>query len=131
MPARAPDLEGSDLTQPAPPRRRAEAEPPRAPRIAVLVPCHNEEATIAKVAADFAGALPDADIWVFDNDSTDATARAAQGAGALVRRAPLKGKGNVVRRMFADVEADIYVLVDGDDTYDASAAPMLVRRLVD
>jgi len=97
----------------------------------VIVPCHNEAATIAQVVGDFADALPGAEIWVFDNNSTDSTVAVAQGAGAIVRRAPLQGKGNVVRRMFADVEADVYVLVDGDGTYDAAAAPMLVRRLIE
>ena len=100
-------------------------------RIAVLIPCHNEEATVADVTADFARALPGAAVWVFDNNSTDATAARAEAAGARVRHAPLKGKGNVVRRMFADIDADVYVLVDGDGTYDAAAAPMMVRRLVD
>ena len=100
-------------------------------RIAVLVPCHNEAATVAQVTADFARALPGAAVWVFDNNSTDATAARAEAAGALVRHAGLKGKGNVVRRMFADIDADVYVLVDGDGTYDAAAAPMMVRRLVD
>jgi len=108
-----------------------EGDGAEAPRIAVLVPCHNEEATVARVAADFARALPGAMIWVFDNNSTDATAARAQAAGAIVRHAALRGKGNVVRRMFSDVDADIYVLVDGDGTYDAAAAPMMVRRLVD
>jgi glycosyltransferase involved in cell wall biosynthesis len=102
-----------------------------APRIAVLVPCHNEEATVAQVATDFARALPGAAVWVFDNNSTDATAARAEAAGARVRHASLKGKGNVVRRMFSDIDADVYVLVDGDGTYDAAAAPMMVRRLVD
>jgi glycosyltransferase involved in cell wall biosynthesis len=101
------------------------------PRIAVLVPCHNEAATVAGVVADFARALPGAQVWVFDNRSTDDTAARAAAAGALVRRAPLRGKGNVVRRMFSDVEADVYLLVDGDGTYDAAAAPMLVRRLIE
>jgi glycosyltransferase involved in cell wall biosynthesis len=101
------------------------------PRIAVLAPCHNEAETIAQVVADFARALPGAAIWVFDNSSTDATAAKAEAAGALVRRAPLRGKGNVVRRMFSDIDADIYVLVDGDGTYDAAAAPAMVRRLVE
>ena len=100
-------------------------------RVAVLIPCHNEETTVAKVVADFAAALPDAQIWVFDNESTDRTAAAASGAGALVRPVPLRGKGNVVRRMFSDVEADVYVLVDGDDTYDAAAAPLIVARLIE
>ena len=84
--------------------------------IAVLIPCHNEAATIAKVVRDFRAALPDAAIHVYDNNSTDGTAAAAEAAGALVRAEPLQGKGNVVRRMFADIEADLYVLVDGDDT---------------
>jgi hypothetical protein len=99
-------------------------------RIAVLVPCHNEEATVAQVTADFARALPGAAVWVFDNNSTDATAARAEAAGALVRRAPLRGKGNVVRRMFSDIDADVYVLVDGDGTYDATVAPAMVRQLL-
>jgi len=99
--------------------------------IAVLVPCYNEEATIAKVVDDFRTVLPQATVWVYDNASTDRTAQVAEEAGARVRREPLLGKGNVVRRMFADIEADIYVLVDGDDTYDAGAAPEMVRRLID
>lgn len=97
----------------------------------MLVPCRNEEATVAQVVADFTAALPGAAVWVFDNSSDDDTFAAAQAAGAFVRRAPLKGKGNVVRRMFSDIDADVYVLVDGDGTYDASAAPMMVRRLVE
>ena len=99
-------------------------------RIAVLVPCYNEEAAIAKVVADFRRALPAAAVYVYDNASTDQTIARAKAAGAIVRSEPRKGKGNVVRRMFADIEADIYVLVDGDDTYDAAAAPALVSRLV-
>jgi glycosyltransferase involved in cell wall biosynthesis len=99
--------------------------------VAVLIPCHNEAATIAKVVTDFSRALPGADIWVFDNASTDATAAAAEDAGATVRPAPIRGKGNVVRRMFSDVEADVYLLVDGDGTYDAAAAPLMVRQLLD
>ncbi|MGD0189894.1 MAG: glycosyltransferase family 2 protein [Rhizomicrobium sp.] len=100
-------------------------------RIAVLVPCYNEEATIAKVVHDFRAALPAAAIYVYDNNSKDATVARATEAGALVRHEYNQGKGSVVRRMFADIEADIYVLVDGDDTYDAAAAPGLVRALVD
>ena len=100
-------------------------------RIAVLVPCYNEEAAIAKVVEDFRVALPTADIYVYDNNSKDETAARARRAGAIVRTETNQGKGSVVRRMFADVAADIYVLVDGDDTYDASAAPMLVRALVE
>ena len=109
----------------------AEGEGAANPAIAVLVPCHNEEATVAKVVADFRRALPGADVWVFDNNSTDGTVRAAQAAGALVRRAPLQGKGNVVRRMFSDVEADIYVLVDGDATYHAPSAPAMIAKLME
>jgi Glycosyl transferase family 2 len=99
--------------------------------IAVLIPCHNEELAIAKVVAGFRAALPDAAILVYDNNSSDLTRQAAIGAGAAVRSETLQGKGHVVRRMFADVEADIYVLVDGDDTYDADAAPMMVRQLIE
>ncbi|HEY4056468.1 MAG TPA: glycosyltransferase family 2 protein [Kofleriaceae bacterium] len=99
--------------------------------VAVLVPCYNEEAAIAKVVADFRAALPDATVYVYDNNSTDKTIEVAAAAGAEVRRELRKGKGNVVRRMFQDIDADIYVMVDGDDTYDASAAPKLVERLVE
>jgi glycosyltransferase involved in cell wall biosynthesis len=101
------------------------------PRIAVLVPCYNEESTIAKVVRDFRASLPGAAITVYDNNSRDATAQRAREAGAVVRFEARQGKGNVVRRMFADVEADIYVLVDGDDTYDASVAPALIGKLID
>jgi len=100
-------------------------------RIAVVVPCHDEAATIGKVVRDFSAALPGAAIHVFDNNSADDTAARARAAGAQVRQVGLQGKGNVVRRAFADVDADLYVLVDGDDTYDAAAAPALVARLVD
>ena len=99
-------------------------------RVAVLIPCFNEEAGIAKVASDFRRALPDAAIFVYDNNSTDRTAERAAAAGAKVRQHRVQGKGQVVRRMFADVEAEIYVLVDGDDTYDAAAAPKLIELLV-
>jgi len=99
------------------------------PRIAVLVPCYKEAATIAKVVADFQAALPGASIHVYDNNSTDGTAALAEAAGAIVRRETRQGKGNVVRRMFADIDADIYVLVDGDDTYSAESAPGLVAEL--
>ncbi len=98
--------------------------------IAVLVPCYNEELTVAKVVADFQASLPMAAIHVYDNNSSDRTQQVARDAGAIVRRECLQGKGHVVRRMFADVDADIYVLVDGDDTYDADAAPEMVRLLV-
>jgi glycosyltransferase involved in cell wall biosynthesis len=100
-----------------------------ATRIAVLVPCHNEEAAIEKVVADFKAALPAAAIYVYDNVSSDRTSELAARAGAIVRREPMKGKGHVVRRMLADVEADVYVLVDGDATYDAASAPAMVELL--
>ncbi|MEE8248821.1 MAG: glycosyltransferase family 2 protein [Gammaproteobacteria bacterium] len=98
-------------------------------RIAVIVPCRNEAASISKVVDDFRSALPGATIYVYDNNSDDETAKLARDAGAVVRSELLAGKGNVVRRMFADVEADIYVLVDGDDTYDAASAGILIERL--
>ena len=98
--------------------------------IAVLVPCLNEEAAIGKVVADFRAALPSATVYVYDNNSTDKTVEVATAAGAVVRRERRPGKGNVVRRMFQDIEADIYVMVDGDDTYDAKVAPQLVERLL-
>ncbi len=100
-------------------------------RIAVLIPCYNEAITIADVVTAFRRSLPDADIYVYDNNSKDGTADQAQAAGAVVRRETRQGKGHVVRRMFADIEADVYVMVDGDGTYDASAAAELVQRLVD
>lgn len=100
------------------------------PSISVLIPCFNEEVAITKVIGDFRRMLPDARIFVFDNNSTDQTAEVAAAAGAEVRSVSLRGKGNVVRRMFADVESDIYILVDGDDTYDANAVTVLIERLV-
>ena len=99
--------------------------------IAVLVPCYNEDAAIANVVRDFRTALPGATVYVYDNNSKDQTIARAREAGAVVRSETRQGKGNVVRRMFADIEADVYVLVDGDDTYDAAAAPALVHKLVD
>jgi len=99
--------------------------------VAVLVPCYNEERAIAKVVADFRAALPDADIYVYDNNSTDGTIAAARAAGAVVRRETYQGKGHVVRRMFNDVEADVYVLVDGDATYDAPSAPAMIAKLTE
>lgn len=101
------------------------------PKVAVLVPCYNEAAAIEAVVADFRRALPDATIHVYDNNSTDDTIDRARAAGAVVGREPRQGKGNVVRRMFADIDADIYVLVDGDDTYDAASAPAMIARLID
>lgn len=100
-------------------------------RIAVIVPCYNEEKTIATVVRDFRQYLPDAAIYVYDNNSKDATAEVAREAGAEVRRETRQGKGFVIRRMFRDVDADIYVMVDGDATYQASKAPELVAALVD
>jgi glycosyltransferase involved in cell wall biosynthesis len=98
--------------------------------IAVLIPCHNEAATVAAVVRDFRSRLPHADIYVYDNASTDDTAALARQAGAHVRHEPLRGKGNVVRRMLSDIEADVYLLVDGDGTYDAASAPRLIEHLV-
>lgn len=101
------------------------------PRIAVLLPCYNEEAAIARTVAEFRAALPGAAIYVYDNNSRDRTVEVARAAGAIVRTERIQGKGAVVRRMFADVDADIYVMADGDATYDAGAAPALVARLRD
>jgi glycosyltransferase involved in cell wall biosynthesis len=110
-------------------REFPQAEPAQ-PRIAVLVPCFNEEAAVATVVADFRKALPSAEIFVYDNNSSDRTVAVARDAGAVVRRERRQGKGHVVRRMFADVDADIYVLVDGDATYDAASAPRLIDSLL-
>ena len=100
-------------------------------RIAVLVPCFNEEVAVARVVADFRAALPEATIYVYDNNSTDRTVEVARRAGAVVGRETHQGKGNVVRRMFADVDADVIVLVDGDATYDAASARGLIGRLLE
>lgn len=100
-------------------------------RIAVLVPCYNEEAAIPRVVADFHAVLPGAAIYVYDNNSTDRTAEVARAAGAEVRHEHRQGKGHVVRRMFADIDADIYLLVDGDATYDAPSARAMIDRLID
>ena len=100
-------------------------------RIAVLLPCYNEQAAIGQTIAGFRAALPQAAIYVYDNNSKDATREVAAQAGAIVRSERMQGKGHVVRRMFADIEADIYVMADGDATYDAAAAPELVQRLVE
>ena len=96
----------------------------------MLIPCHNERVAIATVIADFRAVLPEAAIYVYDNNSDDGTAEVARAAGAIVRSEPRQGKGHVVRRMFADIEADIYVLVDGDATYDAASAPALISDLM-
>ncbi len=103
----------------------------KAPRIAVLLPCYNEEAAIAQTVAGFAAALPDAVIYVYDNNSSDRTVEVARGAGAVARTERMQGKGHVVRRMFADVDADIYVMADGDATYEAAAAMRMIDILVD
>src|SRR5882724_8059397 len=100
-------------------------------RIAVLVPCYNEEAAVATVVADFRKALPTATIYVYDNNSKDRTIAIAREAGAEVRSETHQGKGHVVRRMFADIDADVYLLVDGDATYDAPSAKAMIARLVD
>lgn len=99
--------------------------------IAVILPCYNEEAAIAATVAGFRKALPDARIYVFDNNSKDRTVEVARAAGAIVRTERMQGKGHVVRRMFSDVEADIYVMADGDATYDAAAAPELIRLMLE
>ena len=100
-------------------------------KIAVLLPCYNEASTIAKVVTDFRAALPEADIYVYDNNSTDGTAQAAQQAGAIVRHEPVQGKGNVIRRMFREVEADCYLMADGDDTYPADQARQMVTPVLE
>jgi glycosyltransferase involved in cell wall biosynthesis len=110
--------------------RHQDASATARPLVAVLIPCRDEATTIAKVVSDFRGQLPGAVIYVYDNNSTDETCAQARAAGAVVRRETLQGKGNVIRRMFADVEADIYILVDGDDTYDPAAAPRMAELLV-
>src|SRR5436853_4873017 len=102
----------------------------QAMRIAVLVPCFNEEAAVATVVRDFRKALPSAQIYVYDNNSSDRTAAVAREAGAEVRSEHRQGKGHAVRRMFADVDADVYVLVDGDATYDAASAPRMIQTLL-
>jgi glycosyltransferase involved in cell wall biosynthesis len=100
-----------------------------APVIAAIVPCYNEELAVAKVVSDLKAAVPGIAVYVYDNNSSDRTAEVAREAGAIVRTERLKGKGNVVRRAFADVDADIYVMIDGDDTYDAAALPGMIRVL--
>ena len=98
-------------------------------KIAVLIPCYNEAVTIGKVVDDFKRVLPEADIYVYDNNSADDTAKIAREHGAVVKREPRQGKGNVVRQMFRDIDADYYIMVDGDDTYPAEAAPALIAPL--
>lgn len=101
------------------------------PSVAVLLPCYNEEVTIGKVVRDFKDSLPDATIYVYDNNSTDRTAEIAEAEGAIVRREPRQGKGNVIRAMFEDIDADVYVMADGDDTYPADAAPAMVAKVLE
>jgi glycosyltransferase involved in cell wall biosynthesis len=108
-----------------------ETQFPGNPRIAVLIPCRNEQSTIGTVVRDFRRSLPTSDIYVYDNNSSDDTCVIAEQAGAVVRSERYQGKGNVVRRMFADIVADVYVMVDGDGTYDAQAAPVLVKKLIE
>ncbi len=111
-------------------REPRSAPEPAQPRVAVLVPCYNEAAAVGTVVADFRKALPDATVYVYDNNSTDGTVAIAREAGANVRSERRQGKGHVVRRMFADVDADVYVLVDGDATYDAPSAPRMIEKLI-
>ncbi|WP_143242423.1 glycosyltransferase family 2 protein [Bifidobacterium bohemicum] len=99
--------------------------------VAVLLPCYNEEVTIGKVVRNFKHALPNADIYVYDNNSTDKTADIAAAEGAIVRHEPRQGKGNVIRAMFEDIDADVYVMADGDDTYPAESAPQMVEKILD
>lgn len=101
-----------------------------ADKVAVLIPCYNEAVTIGKVVDDFKRVLPDADIYVYDNNSKDDTAAIAEDHGAIVRTEPRQGKGNVVRQMFREIDADYYIMVDGDDTYPAEAAPRLLEPLM-
>ncbi len=99
--------------------------------VAVLLPCYNEAITIGKVVRDFKTALPEATVYVYDNNSTDETASIAAQAGAIVRKEPRQGKGNVIRAMFQDIDADVYIMADGDDTYPAEAAPEMVEKIAE
>ena len=101
------------------------------PSVAVLLPCFNEEVTIGKVVRDVNAALPGAAVYVYDNNSTDRTAEIAAAEGAIVRKEPRQGKGNVIRAMFEDIDADVYVMADGDDTYPADAAPAMVAKVLE
>lgn len=111
--------------------RRVAVEPRTDHQIAIIVPCFDEEVAIGQVVEDLRTAMPSATVYVYDNNSTDRTVEVARAAGAVVRHEARRGKGNVVRRALADIDADIYVLIDGDDTYDATAVPMLVSTLID
>jgi hypothetical protein len=112
------------------PLQHPSAERLAEPSVAVLVPCYNEGKTIGAVVRDFKAALPRATVYVYDNNSKDDTVERAREAGAVIRHEPLQGKGNVVRRMFSEIDADVYLMVDGDDTYDASTAPALIASLL-
>lgn len=101
------------------------------PTVAAIVPCYNEEISVAQVVKDLKAAVPDMDVYVYDNASTDRTSEVAAEAGAIIRKESRKGKGNVVRRAFADVDADIYVMIDGDDTYEAADLPVMIAALRD
>src|SRR5438552_18089493 len=133
-PKQASDLRGDIAGMTEALSRFVEQEFPKAepaqPRVAVLIPCFNEEAAVATVVGNFRKILPSAEIFVYDNNSSDRTSAVAEQAGAQVRRERHQGKGHVVRRMFADVDADIYLLVDGDATYDAASAPAMIERLL-
>lgn len=118
------------MRQPGDAGSRRRTKDDRMQRIAVLVPCHNEARTVAEVVKSFRSSLPEATVYVYDNNSTDSTAEAARAAGAVVAHESQPGKGSVVRRMFADVDADWYVMVDGDATYDAGVAPRLVELAI-
>ena len=124
----APDHGDRVAPVPALPTAR---EPWDSYRIAAIVPCHNEAGAVEKVVRDLKRHVPGIAVYVYDNCSTDETADVAREAGAIVRHEHLKGKGNVVRRAFADIDADVYLMIDGDDTYDVSAAPDMIRTLVE
>ncbi|MEM9402166.1 MAG: glycosyltransferase family 2 protein [Pseudomonadota bacterium] len=119
-------VEGAERSE----RRASGSKDDRKLHVAVLVPCYNEASTIGTVIDDFRTALPNCSVYVYDNNSTDDTMAIAASHGAVVRSEPMQGKGNVVRRMFADIEADVFILVDGDDTYEAAAAPAMVEQLL-
>lgn len=100
-------------------------------KVAILIPCYNEELTVAKVIGDAFKAVPNAEVYVYDNNSTDKTSEKAKEAGAIVRLAPEQGKGNVLRQMFKEIDADVYITIDGDDTYDFEKVPEMVKMIVD
>ena len=100
------------------------------PKVAILIPCYNEEITIEKVVKDAFKAVPDADVYVYDNNSTDKTSEIAAKAGAIVRKAEQQGKGNVLKKMFKEIDADVYITIDGDDTYDFEQVPLMVDKVI-